>query len=162
MANQADFSNEEWIFCQTFASFIIKLAVQFGDDPTTQLKLANAALREKGLAAQTQFARDFLLWEPTAQEEKARSALLAARDYEHVVNRSLDIFRQKLSDAEFDEIRRILYYISENVSRIGLRNAPDFHEKMKRALALFDEILAFGIDDVNKIKQAVLFIQSGR
>jgi hypothetical protein len=162
MTSKADFTHDEWITCQTLAAFVIKMAIQFGGDVETELKLANAALRERGLAAKSAFAREYILWEPTAEEEKARGALLSGRDYAAIVNRSLELFQSKLSEDELDETRGILFYVAENISRIGLRTDPDYKSKMLTAQALFDEILAYGVDDLNKKKRAVIFIQTGK
>ncbi len=160
MTSRQDFTNEEWITIQSFSAFIIKMALQFGSDPSATLKIAYGAMREGGLKARTQFVRDYLLWTPSKEEEQARDVALSGRDYESITNKSLDIMRSHLSEEELDEIRKVLFYIAENISRINLRNHPDFKRKLQIAQAMFDEILAYGIQDIEKIKRTVQAIRS--
>ncbi len=160
MASKADFSNHEWITLQAFIAFFIKLAAQLGGNISSEIKLAGPALKERSLHAKHPFTKEYFLWNGTAEENKARDMLLQSGNYDVIVNQSIKLLQEKLSEGELDEIRISLFYVAENISRVGLRNKPNAKEKFFLAQTLFDEILAYGIQDLQKFKNAVRTILS--
>ncbi len=160
MASKDDFSHHEWITIQAFIVFFIKLAAQLGGNLTSEIKLAGPALKERSFYAKHPLTKEILLWKGTPGEEKARSMLIQSGNYDLIVNQSIHLLKAKLSDEELDEIRSSLYYVAENISRVGLRNKPNAREKMHLAQTLFDQTLAFGIQDLQQFKKAIQIIQS--
>ena len=160
MASKDDFSTHEWITIQAFIVFFIKLAAQLGGNLSSEIKLAGFALKERSFNAKYPLTKEILLWNGTPEEEKARTMLIQSGNYDLIVNQSINLLKAKLSEEELDEIRSSLFYVAENISRVGLRNKPNAKEKMYLAQTLFDQTLAFGILDLQKFKKTVLAIQS--
>ena len=160
MASQDDFSHHEWITIQAFIVFFIKLAAQLGGNLSSEIKLAGPALKERSLNSKYPITKKILFWNGTPEEEKARNMLIQTGNYDLIVNQSINLLKAKLSEEELDEVRGSLFYVAENISRVGLRNKPNAKEKIYLAQTLFDQILAFGILDLQKFKKTVLTIQS--